>query len=322
MTDFTIIGGGISGLLCATLLQRGGASVTVLDKGRGFGGRLATRRSSNGRIDHGAQFITVRDPRFRVWIEEWLEAGVVGEWFRGREGGQPRYTGRGGQSAIGKHLGSALDVRRETRAVSLVRTAGTWVVQTAGGAVYSSRSLVLAMPMPQLLPLLGSSGYRLAPTDDRRFRAVRYHRSIAALLELDGPAAVPEPGGLKIEGSPHLAWIADNQQKGISPDQPTVTLHSTPEFAETYWDRPDAERVPLLIDAARPWLGATVTASSGHRWGFSRPVVTAGSPWFYDPAWNLAMAGDSFGGDRVEGAALSGIGLAGNLLSNSAAGAA
>lgn len=43
-SECIIVGGGISGLIIATLLQRRGMKVTVLDKGRGIGGRLATRR--------------------------------------------------------------------------------------------------------------------------------------------------------------------------------------------------------------------------------------------------------------------------------------
>ena len=39
-----IIGGGISGLVAGTLLQSQGIKVTILDQGRGIGGRLATRR--------------------------------------------------------------------------------------------------------------------------------------------------------------------------------------------------------------------------------------------------------------------------------------
>lgn len=78
-TDILIIGAGISGLVCATELQRAGLNVCLVDKGRGVGGRMATRRMGGGRLDHGAQFFTVRDARFRAYVEEWLEADVVRE---------------------------------------------------------------------------------------------------------------------------------------------------------------------------------------------------------------------------------------------------
>jgi renalase len=67
--DIVIIGGGMAGLSAATALAKTGASVTVLDKGRGPGGRMAARRVEIGgeqvSFDHGAQYLTARDPAFR-----------------------------------------------------------------------------------------------------------------------------------------------------------------------------------------------------------------------------------------------------------------
>ena len=68
-----IIGGGISGLITANLLQKKGIKVTILDKGRGIGGRLATRRLRHsepitGVFDYGMQFFTVSDPLFQQWV--------------------------------------------------------------------------------------------------------------------------------------------------------------------------------------------------------------------------------------------------------------
>ena len=59
--DCIVIGAGISGLFAANRLQTEGLEVLVLDKGRGLGGRMATRRISSGVFDHGAQFFTVKN---------------------------------------------------------------------------------------------------------------------------------------------------------------------------------------------------------------------------------------------------------------------
>ena len=58
-----VIGAGISGCVCAYLLSKAGHKVTLIEKGRGVGGRMSTRRMNGARIDHGAQFFTVRDSR-------------------------------------------------------------------------------------------------------------------------------------------------------------------------------------------------------------------------------------------------------------------
>ena len=43
-TDILIVGAGIAGLCAANDLQKAGHDVLVIDKGRGFGGRMASRR--------------------------------------------------------------------------------------------------------------------------------------------------------------------------------------------------------------------------------------------------------------------------------------
>ena len=52
-----MVGAGMAGLTAAHRLS-GVTEVVILDKGRGVGGRLATRRIGDATIDHGAQFIT------------------------------------------------------------------------------------------------------------------------------------------------------------------------------------------------------------------------------------------------------------------------
>lgn len=75
-----VIGAGISGLACAERLKLLGHQVQVFEKSRGLGGRVATRRSDQWRFDHGAQYFTVRDPRFKKFIDLAVENHHVSEW--------------------------------------------------------------------------------------------------------------------------------------------------------------------------------------------------------------------------------------------------
>lgn len=53
--DCLIVGAGISGLLAGITLAAEGLRVCILEKGRGLGGRMATRRNGSAVFDHGAQ---------------------------------------------------------------------------------------------------------------------------------------------------------------------------------------------------------------------------------------------------------------------------
>ena len=310
-TDVLIIGAGISGLLCATELQRQGYSVCLLDKGRGVGGRMTTRRMQGARLDHGAQFFTARDSRFQAYIDEWMDAGIVREWFRHLPGesegpGHPRYCGVGGMNAVPKFLARNLDVHCTERVNCLVRNIDHWVAQTESGDSFRADQLIVTTPLPQSLLLLETAGLDWANGDLKRLREIRYEKGLAALVILDGPSNLPEPGGMKLSDS-HLSWIADNRMKGISPDVTALTLHATGAFAEEHWNSPDSVRGPRMIGAAELWLGSRVVDYTCHRWGFTLPR----NPWlkryFHKECLNLVLAGDAFGGPRVEGAALSGI---------------
>mmetsp|Transcript_105054 Transcript_105054/g.201647 ORF Transcript_105054/g.201647 Transcript_105054/m.201647 type:complete len:477 (-) Transcript_105054:54-1484(-) len=91
-----IIGGGVSGAVCAKELSRLGAgrlTVTVFDQGRQLGGRAAHRRvQEDGEyvssasvapfaFDHGCQFFRADSPRFREeLLREWLDRKWAAEW--------------------------------------------------------------------------------------------------------------------------------------------------------------------------------------------------------------------------------------------------
>lgn len=64
-----IIGAGMAGLTAARTLVQAGHKVTVFEKSKGVGGRMSTRRTEFGSFDHGAQYFTVRDARFRTMMQ-------------------------------------------------------------------------------------------------------------------------------------------------------------------------------------------------------------------------------------------------------------
>ena len=323
-----IVGAGISGLLAASTLQREGWDVTVLDKGRGVGGRMATRRIGTGNFDHGAQFFTVRDERFAGLVEGWLGAGVAAEWTRGfadaegrpSEDGHPRYRGSEGMASIPRHIARDLDVRTEEEAVRVDGADDGWEVQCDSGLRITGNALVLAAPVPQALDLVSSGNYTLPGGARRRLEAVSYDPCLALMLLLEGPTGVPEPGGMQIKGEP-LDWIGDNRRKGIS-EAPGITVHAGPEWSRSHFEDDEAEIVDTMIWLAGDRLGtdlAPAVETSLARWRYSwvtnahpEPCLVASE----DPP--LLFCGDAFGKPKVEGAALSGLAAADSLLGRDA----
>jgi renalase len=195
-TDVIIIGAGISGLMCATELTKCGLSVQLIDKGRGFGGRMATRRMAGGRLDHGAQFFTVRDPRLQAYVNEWLEAGIIKEWFRhlpedSNPAGYPRYCGLNGMTDVPKYLAAKLKVHRSEQVCKLVRKKKGWKVKTLAGNSFCGRHLVITAPLPQAMDLLNESRIALPDGIDEAFRQIEYEKGLTTMAILDGPSGLP-----------------------------------------------------------------------------------------------------------------------------------
>lgn len=299
-----IVGAGLSGLVAARTLADAGCAVTVLDKGRAVGGRLATRRVGDARFDHGAQFFTVRGDAFRRVVDEALAAGVIDEWCRGfgEADGYPRYRGREGMTGFAKWLARDLVVRTGVLVSDL--------------AEHAADGYVLTAPIPQSLAILARSGRLPDPDLADALSAFTYNATLALLVVLDRDPALPAPGAIQQLDHPLFTFISDNHAKGVS-TVPALTFHVGDGTSRRRWNQADvALRDSLLVDA-QPWLGgAGVLDAQLMRWRYAGPTTPWPAPCVVvqrEPQ-PIVLAGDAFEGPKVEGAFRSGLAAAQTLL--------
>lgn len=329
--DAIVIGAGISGLAAVTELAKAGCRTIVLEKSRGIGGRMATRRLGAAVCDHGAQFFTVRTREFGATVAEAQAAGAVRTWCDGfsRQAdaaaaiepagdGHARWCGTRGMSDLPKRLAAALpgdliEIRSGVRAaaVGIVDGGLTVTLETKEGEaprVFGCRGLVLSCPVPQSLELF-AAGAAFGALDNaavETLRAVDYDPCFALMLVLDRPSQVPPPGGIQLASGP-LVWVGDNLQKGIS-TVPALTIHASGDFSRERFEADPAKVTAELEALAATWIGgATVLERSLQRWKFAQPRVILPTP-FVSPstAPPIGCCGDAFKGPRVEGAGCSG----------------
>jgi renalase len=321
MRSCVIIGAGMTGLMAARTLHDAGWQVTVVDRGYCVGGRMSTRHIGTAVFDQGAQFFMVRDPRCQTLVRAWMDAGVCQEWCRGflnakgvlHNDGQPRYRGVPYMRAIPEYLAQDLTVHSGVTVASIVPRDGGWSVR-AEGQQWTADAVVCTTPMPQTSAILAASDITLPQQLQASLAYMVYDPCLAVMAAMQAPSAIDAPGGVLLAGEP-VHWIADNYEKGISPQRPTLTIHAGPIYSRTHWRRPSEEVGRELLRHTNDWYRVSVIAFQIMRWAYSRPVVTYPEryAWLETPA-PLALAGDAFGGARVEGAMVSGMAVAEALL--------
>ncbi|HIK79934.1 MAG TPA: hypothetical protein EYF94_03235, partial [Porticoccaceae bacterium] len=280
-------------------------------KGRGLGGRLAGRRIGNATFDHGAQFMTARHSRFVEQVNRWVDAGVAEEWYSsvlGQSSSHVRYRGIPTMTAIAKNMAEGMDILRAVRVTHVTQSDKTWIATLDNGATISAEAMLITSPVPQTIELLAAGNIQLPKDKCDRLNHIVYESCIAVMAVLDSPSKIPPPGALMLTDGP-IAWIGDNQQKGVS-SIPAVTIHSSGEFSAKHFMNNHQTVAKQLLDAAQPLIGANVIDHQVHGWRYSKPVIMDEHRYMLASENTrlppLAFAGDAFAGPRVEGAVLSG----------------
>ena len=76
MKNIAVIGAGITGITLANLLQKK-VNLTVFEKSRGVGGRMATRRAEPYQFNHGAQYFKIENKEFRDFLYPLMKNKII-----------------------------------------------------------------------------------------------------------------------------------------------------------------------------------------------------------------------------------------------------
>jgi predicted NAD/FAD-dependent oxidoreductase len=262
---FAVVGAGMAGVACARTLVQAGHRVTVFEKSRGFGGRMATRRTEFGGFDHGAQYFTVRDHRFaralltaqnvvRPWSVSTVR--VLDEFGHVLASAppptEPHFVATPGMSALVSHWMQPLAhpelhgnptarTLTETRVTHLERDAlhpEQWQLRaedSEGGqhVIGGFDRIVLAIPHLQAHDLLLASGH--TPELRRELTEVQvapcWALMVAARRPCNRPAPPDRSGRRAQHAPPHLARENSNRPRAHQ----TWTIQASPAWSSNTW---------------------------------------------------------------------------------------
>lgn len=335
--DLIVIGGGASGLSAAWILGqwRPSTHILVLEKARGWGGRMATRRQQDWIFDHGA----LRVESFGDYNRDLWALGRF-NLPAGQAAFPPRlfsyaHSSSDGMTSWAKRsvaqLTPTTQTRLEAQVKKLDRKASQWIVSLDSGEEFVSTHLLITAPAPQARELLGFSSSSSTTwvntppewrdrllAEPRLTDPPRYAPCVTALLGFLGQ---PEPlrqawAKLSAEWPEAMSWRW-NDELGPS-TRPALTLQMNEAWSRSHTQ--DTEGKPLAATAEatseilaklqgaglqpdffelKVWRYAYPTCST-------TPAATARAP-FLSLGQKLWLAGDAWAGSGVKASVLSGF---------------
>ena len=303
MKTALVIGAGLSGLLTARRLRDAGLKVIVVEKSRGVGGRMATRRDGLARYDHGAQFLSVENNK----IPDWARSALTAEWIE--IGNKSYYAVEAGMTNLAKELAVSTEIRFEHLVLGLKQVAGEWSAEIQNQAPIKADLVYMSCPLPQSLHVLTTSGVHYPSKLD----GLIYAKALVGLFEMAPGPFDSSWATLQLDPTPTIAMIANQQSKRVSA-VPAVTFTMAPDWSEAHFDLDEVEQLRLMNREIETWRQTSPAPfifqpvkSQVKKWRFSHPLpgqqIT--KDLYVDLERGLFLIGDAFGGGSLHGAARS-----------------
>jgi renalase len=332
-----IIGAGLSGLVAANRLAQAGHEVTVFEKSRGFGGRMATRYKSGDRsvkFDHGTSYLSASGAGFKSFLEQHASSGLLKKWTNkfmyedtdtvtevsATAGGDDLYIAMNGMNTLGKLLQRPVDVRTETRVGGVTyfgKNRGkkkAWMVNLDSQDVFEADAVVIAVPSTQAYGIIQTAADELSIREIiRSIDEVSYDPDLSFMFSF-GKQEIPEWEALKMV-DPVVSLIINESSKRNFGGDLNIVVHTTPEFAIKYQNENRDMALHEVLKVLTSELGAYAANPIWHDvhfWRYARARKSLNIPFFEcsDPDQPLAIIGDYFNGTDAEAAYNSAIALA------------
>lgn len=310
-TKVAMIGSGLTALMAANALRDAGVhDILLIDKARSVGGRLATRRIDNGRVDHGAQFFTVRTATFQAIVDKWLAASWVRQWFGDNH---PRYLSVDGMNALAKRLAQDIPSLLNARVTNISREQNGFIVGIENGDRIYAETVIVTAPAPQTIELIGQVASVETLTT---LQQIQFDPCFVGIFELSEESTFSTDGHQDKNLPAGVLRIVDHQKKGISPI-PTVSVYMTGDWSASRYEQEDADVLAQLKEQVADVLPLnTLRSEQLKRWRYAQ-ANTHVSQAFLQVTDRLFVAGDAFlyaddvaAKTRMESAVLSGLAVA------------
>lgn len=282
MERVLVLGCGIAGIACARDLNSRGFEVTVIEKSRSFGGRLATRKWNGHIVDHGPPMLNLGSGNFWAAAQKAcpemvreLEVQVIGgdalplaEAYH--------YHVQGNNRLAKALLQGSVEVRQQCLVEKLHRDGNEWVASGSQEAPFEFRGdkVVLALTERQTHDLLQASALRSGVCDSVEKLPVM-SPCLTGFFEYEGEN-LPEVFGVVGDSESELRWThCENFKEGrIQAGSRVLVAHGSEAFSKEHLEKSSEQWLPIMQrEVENKWIEFAelkeLKASWGHRWRYA-----------------------------------------------------
>lgn len=321
-----IIGGGISGLTLAVLLKPY-FGITLFEKSRSLGGRLATTyNNQNCQFDIGAQFFVAKTEGFKKFLQPYIENESLRCWhgdfleiknpgFHNRSewtADFPHWVPSPKMTSLCKSMSDGINVITNQKIISVEKINDQVRVKnentdTVGMFDYA----LLTTPPKQAADMLTETSSLF-----HKLNNLKMDRCISVSLAFNKPIELNFAAAL-VKGS-DISFISNNRTKpGRELFSPSLTILSSNQYANTNFTKNDDLHINHLKQQAEIAITKELPPSFCHHihyWRYANRKGTKQPSCLFDNNLNIGYCSDGLTTGKVECAFLNAKSLAENIL--------
>lgn len=341
-----IVGAGISGLAAAHSIHVDAPTVDVhcLEKSRGIGGRVATRRRNSATFDHGAQFFRPIDTQQAtlfsdilpheqlidiaapVWVFDQHNTISPGD---PSQNALPKFVYRDGINVLAKLLAPpTLTVTRETLVHHIdVQPHRISCFDGNDRLIDTADAILFTPPAPQTHAILAASHMPTTMKDTlcQALSIARYRPCLSVTLAFQGKYELPCQALVNLDRGHPFAWVAFEHLKHesrVPAGQTLITIQCAPAASQQWWDESEHTLPALVVPRLRTLLGFDLPEPEWcdrHGWRYALPDVGADALALqtYEQSHGVYFTGDALVGQgRIQLSIAHGFATAQRLLAH------
>ena len=308
MSDYCVIGSGISGATIANLLNKK-FQVNLYDKGRGPGGRASFKRVK-GQIgfDHGTQYFSPKTIEFKKFTNRLIKIKILKKWSgnhiflnsKKKENKKHiKIIGKKGNNDICKFLLKKVKCFYQSEVKKIYYKNKLWFLLFTDGKIRTYKGVILTCPFPQLKKL--SEKFI-----NNKFikRKLKMDANITVMIAIKKNKKSPSSF---LFDDPVLGWAGnENTKKRFKSKYDLWTLQSTFKWANKNIDKNKKnlkKNSKILIDKffkLTKIKKTKVIYSINHGWKYSSNSKPLKIRSYWDPQKKIGVCADWFIGPRLE----------------------